>query len=194
MKLGTVYGTGTINNSLTLSGRLYVTQERIDVSTSGPKADPLWTAVDSAGHFHARSGDGYPTLRSREIPVPCDGSCGGLCEGQGTSRTEWSCRICREVVEPGLIDGPHYGSIPGLYDWRMELEGFAVGGPPPGYEPVSVRFDAAGPDRPWLFFGVAVQTDTEISSGMGGGPLTVRMTLAANGELGDRPPMPVKAL
>lgn len=188
MKLGTFYGTATINNSLSLSGKLYVTQERIDISTRGPKEDPLWTAVDSNGHFHARSGDDYPTLRSREIPVPCDGSCGGICGGEGTSRTEWSCRICREVVEPGFIPGPHYATMPGMYDWRVELEGFAVGDLMHGFEDVSVRFDAAGPER-WLFFGVAVQTDTEVSSGIGGGPPAVRMTLAGNGELGDRPPV-----
>jgi hypothetical protein len=185
MRLGTYWGTAHINSALTMSGKLYITQERIDVSTRGPKADPNWTAVDSAGHFHAMSGKEYPTLHSRSIPVPCDGSCGGVCGGEGTSRTEWTCRLCAEVVEPGLIPGPHYDSIPGRYDWRIELDGFATGSFMPGHGEVSVRFDAAGPE-PRTFFGMAAVGDSEMSSTFSGPP-HLKMTLYAANELGDRP-------
>ena len=186
MRLGTYWGTAHVNSTLTISGKLYITQERIDISTSGPKADPLWTAVDAAGHFHAMSGKDYPTLSSRSIPVPCDGSCGGVCGGEGTSRTEWSCRVCREVMKPKLIPGPHYDSMPGRYDWQLVLEGFATGDSVMlGHGDVSVRFDAVGPD-PRTFFGVAVVGDSEMSS-TGSGPPHVKMTLHANSKLGDRP-------
>lgn len=187
MRLGTYWGTAHINSALTMSGKLHITQDRIDISTAGPKADSNWTAVDSAGHFHAMSGKEYPTLRSREIPVPCDGSCGGVCEGEGTSRTEWSCRICREMVKPKRIPGPHYATMGGRMDWRVELEGFSIGDFMLGHGDASVRFDASGPE-PRTFFGVALQTDCEVASALGGGNQPyVRMTLAGNGELGDRP-------
>ena len=158
-KLGTFHGTGWLNEGPPLRGTLKVWQERIDISTSSPKADPLWTFVDAAGHFHARSGDSYPTLRDKLIDMPCDGSCGGVCGGEGYHRTEWSCVLCSEVVKPGTIRGPHYESMPGRYDWSAELEGDAT---PElqrlmygNSDRLMFRFNA--PDPGWTFFGPADQ-------------------------------------
>lgn len=188
MKLGTYWGTGWINEATALRGRLTVTQEQIDISTRGPKADRSWMFVDAAGHFHAMSGKDYPTLRSKEIPQPCDGSCGGICEGEGYSVTRWSCIICGEAVEPGLVPGPHYETIPGMVDWYAELEGPADAAAQRlamGAEQVMLRFDADGPERV-TFFGTAFTGDSTISSTFGDG-IEVSLRLSGMGALGDRP-------
>ncbi len=189
-KLGTFHGIGWLNEGTPMRGTLKVWQERIDVSTSGPKPDPLWTFVDAAGHFHARSGDGYPTLRSKSVNQPCDGSCGGICQGEGYSTTEWSCVLCSEQVHPGAIPGPHYESMPGRYDWTAELEGEAtaelerlmMAGPG---DRLMLRFNAASPE-PWTFFGPVGCSGGTISGGFSG-LITAHVDLHAAGELGDRP-------
>jgi len=188
-KLGTFHGTGWLNEGPPMRGTLTVTQECIDISTAGPKADPLWKHVDGAGHFHAMSGDSYPTLRDKAIHVPCDGSCGGVCEGEGYHRTEWSCILCSEVVKPGMIPGPHHATMPGRYDWSAELEGEAT----PELQRlmhtygdrVMLRFNAAGPAE-WTFFGPAACNGGTITGGPGG-TITASVLLYAAGELGDRP-------
>jgi hypothetical protein len=181
MRLGTYLGTAFVNEHHELSGRLIVTQQRIDISTRGAKPDPRWSTVDSNGHFHARTAEGYPTLRSKEIPLPCDGACGGICGGEGTSRTEWSCVICREVIEPGLIDGPHYETMSGLTDWSAQLTGaghvFLMG-------MVMVRFESTDPLHVTLFG--AAQVGAMSASGGATGVMSA-VELHGAGELGERP-------
>ena len=189
-KLGTFHGTGWLNEGSPMSGTLKVWQERIDISTDLPKPDPAWTFVDAAGHFHARSGDSYPTLSEKLIDVPCDGTCGNW-DCDGSTLTEWSCVLCSEVVKPGKIAGPHYESMPGRYDWSAALEGsstpelerLAMGG---GFSDRFVlRFNAVSPE-PWTFFGVVGANGGTISGGVGDW-VTVSVLLYAAGELGDRP-------
>lgn len=163
MNVSTCWGTARIDESFSIPGRLFLEQQVDRMSTRGPKPDPAWTFVDSNRHFHARSGDSWPRLRSKEVKVPCDGSCGGVCEGQGYGRTEWSCRICGEVIEPGLIPGPHDIFVPGPKSWRVEVEGFAAGVPAFDVREVSIRFDADGPQEGG-FFGVASVSGSEFTS------------------------------
>jgi hypothetical protein len=68
--------------------------------------DPAWTFTDSAGHFHAYDSDGkLPTLSAVLTHVDCDGSCGGICDGDGYSRTERQCPLCDEYVVPATRRG-----------------------------------------------------------------------------------------
>jgi hypothetical protein len=85
------------------------------ISEDAVKPDPAWERTDSNGHFHAfaeGSRDGAPMLgRDRETPtltrysvhVECDGSCGGVCEGEGYDEPRWKCAICGDEVEPRFI-------------------------------------------------------------------------------------------
>jgi len=189
-KLGTFHGTGWLNEGTPLSGTLKVWQERIDISTDLPKPDPAWTFVDTAGHFHARSADSYPTLRSKVVDMPCNGCCGGTCDGEGFSVTEWRCVLCAAQVHPGTIPGPHHESMPGAYEWSVELEGEST----PELERLMMtgfgdrlmlRFNASHPE-PWTFFG-AVGCNGGTISGGGPGGLMASVLLYPAGELGDRP-------
>lgn len=189
MMLGTFYGIAIINSALTLPGKLFVTEERIDISTAGPRLDRNWTFVDAAGHFHAVSNGELPTLAARSAHRECDGSCGGVCGGAGYDVTQYFCRICDELVKPGMVPGPHFETMPGRSDWRAELEGFAVGDllPVDHRAAVSMRFDAKGPVER-TFFGPAMLGDMEVSGGLGDLPF-LKVNLHAAGELGDRPLM-----
>lgn len=66
--------------------------------------DPAWEHTDSNGHFHAfAEGGKTPTLREHSVHVDCDGSCGGVCEGEGYDEPRWKCVICGEEVKPAFI-------------------------------------------------------------------------------------------
>lgn len=68
--------------------------------------DPAWAFTDAAGHFHAYDSDGkLPTLTRVLNHVDCDGSCGGVCDGAGYSRTEYQCPLCDEYVVPATRKG-----------------------------------------------------------------------------------------
>lgn len=135
-----------------------------------PQPDPGWERVDSNGHYHAYSdgnGDSYPTLASRTIHHGCDGSCGGVCEGEGYTSEQLSCRICNEVIYPRMTSGPHRFAVPKLSDWSMEVPVAVTKA-----DEVSVRFSDGR-------FGVAVVTEVRVESrGF------VRTRLAGNGLLG----------
>lgn len=72
--------------------------------------DPGWVHVDSHGHEHrwARGDrnwsrpDALPTLIQSYEHKECDGSCGGVCGGEGYDVSVWHCRVCGDQVEPGL--------------------------------------------------------------------------------------------
>ena len=187
MKLGTFYGKAWINERIELEGSLRVFQERIDISTDLPKPDPRWSTVDSSGHFHAMSGKEYPTLRSKSVDMPCDGSCCGACEGEGYSVTEWSCRLCGEVIEPGMVPGPHRETMPGVTEWSAEVAGLATDDltrlAMSYAETVMVRFDVVRP-KPWQLFGPALVTNGNISGGFGS--TRVGIDLHCTGAFGER--------
>lgn len=74
--------------------------------------DPKWTFTDSHGHEHRWASTerednvrdaALPTLTKSWVDVPCDGSCGGVCGGEGYSEIVWHCTACGDPVEPGYI-------------------------------------------------------------------------------------------
>lgn len=155
----------------------------MDVEASNlPRPNPRWEMVDSNGHYHAYSTEPpeYPTLDTRPEHVECDGSCGGVCEGEGYSVTKYLCRICHEEIKPGLLQGPHFIQIEGLWEWELAVDGYT----PTGSfdETVSVCIDQ-GNVRRW---GVALVTGIQVSDGecrvelVGAGPLG-RRSAAING-------------
>jgi len=122
------YSKARIDNGEPLLCEFEITHEAINVDSRGPRPDPNWSTVDAAGHFHAYDqGNGevghYPTLRTESAHVPCDGSCGGVCEGEGYDVTYYLCRICGVRVEPGLVQGPHSVTMPGRISWAAIVYG-----------------------------------------------------------------------
>lgn len=156
---GSLTGTATINSGEPVTAQLKITQERIDISTLGSKPDPKWTFIDVAGHFHARSEDGeLPTLIGRREHVGCDGSC-DLDDCEGYDVTHWHCRICDEEIQPGVIPGPHYGTMPGRIDWEVAVQTVIN-----GHGEVSVVYRSERVE----YFGVAIPGDVRIETGFDG--------------------------
>lgn len=88
-----------------VEGSLLVQQEvteRARMETA-VKPDPAWAHRDVYGHVHRWSGRKLPTLDRRSRHVPCDGSCGGVCEGEGYHVSYYVCRQCGVEVEPGTV-------------------------------------------------------------------------------------------
>lgn len=85
-------------------------------SETAVKPDPAWEHTDSNGHFHAFAEDGKtPTLTEYSVHVECDGSCGGVCGGEGYDQTHWKCAVCGEEAEPRFIP-----------DWEARTTGIPV--------------------------------------------------------------------
>lgn len=163
-----------IDGGPSLPGTLEVNQDVITEQTNLPRPNTRWEHTDSAGHYHAHSDDEddrYPTLSTSAEHVDCDGSCGGQCEGEGYTVTRYACRICGEVIQPGVLDGPHTFRLPGLKHWTVVVVNAAV---MPGQ--VSVRIEAD--DRMW--FGIAERVHFE------NGPDGTATTLVGVGPLGER--------
>lgn len=140
----------TVNNGEPIPGYLIIDQGYETVwSATATKPDPDWTFIDDAGHFHAYAADGkLPTLRGEQRHVSCDGSCGGLCDDEGYSETEWHCLICGVPVIPRRVPDSQSRRIPTLTTWTVELRTER----PIECGPVTVRIqDARGDVR----FGVA---------------------------------------
>lgn len=110
-------------------------------SRDAVKPDPGWEYTDPAGHWHAfadppdlfdrrpgqvAAAEQLPTLRTRVVDLPCDGSCGGVCGGEGYTATRYDCRACGAPVEPRWIpdmDARERGvPVPGLADWQLVVE------------------------------------------------------------------------
>lgn len=151
-----------INDGPPLRGRLTETQQMIDVSTGLPQADRAWEHVDENGHYHAYTHDEvvdhYPTLVSRGEHVECDGSCGGVCGGEGYVITRWFCRICDVEVQPGSVPGPHMATVPGMKDWRVTV--YAALPELWNTDRLSVRMVS----QLGGYFGVAIATDVQLDS------------------------------
>lgn len=180
----------SIDNSDPMPGQLTVEQPMQRIQSLGPRPDPAWEYVDNNGHFHAYTSEDshhrYPTLSAREEHIGCDGTCGGVCEGEGYSVTRYACRICDEQIEPGLIHGPYTTGLPGLTDWRLTVR-TTNPGIMNGYgKDVSVRITGSqGPS----WFGIALVAGcTWHSYGEG------ELELAGNGQLGvAQPPIIARA-
>lgn len=154
-----------VNDQGPFHGSLSIDTDMIDVTSDRDsyKPDPEWEYVDKAGHWHAFTSDGkHPTLERYEKPVPCDGSCGGVCGGEGTTETRYRCRACGKRVKPYfVVDVPAFTPqrIPGRTSWCVNVT--AADAVADGMVDVSVRIVAA--DRMW--FGLA-RRDLTASDGM----------------------------
>jgi hypothetical protein len=168
-----------INNGPAMVGTLSEEQERIPVSSNLPEPDLRWEHTDSHGHFHAHSDDKddrYPTLERHVERAECDGSCGGVCEGEGYHTVRYTCRICDEEIKPGSIPGPHHHTIPGMRSWTVQ-----VAGPVSPFEKVSVRVEAGDT----VYFGIAEGTSRSATS-WGSDETTYVSDLVGIGPLGRR--------
>lgn len=116
-------GRGYVNGVGTDAVEVMVHHDVEVVRSRGPRFDEGWSFSDAAGHFHAYNTEQvpFPTLDSESVAMPCDGSCGGVCEGEGYDVTKYSCRICDEEIEPGLIHGEYSISIPGRSSWEAKV-------------------------------------------------------------------------
>lgn len=140
------FGAAYLNGIAVGRAELRVERDVQTVWTRGLHADTTWTFTDAAHHFHAYdrtedATDHYPTLTAKHRDMPCDGSCGGICGGEGYTITEYFCRICQVLVEPGLTHGDRQVSVPGPWSWSVLTVGAAS--PVPLGNLVSVRFETA---------------------------------------------------
>jgi hypothetical protein len=100
------------------------------------KPDPAWEHTDSNGHFHAFAAGGKtPTLATYMVHVDYDGSCGGVCEGEGYDETHWKCVICGEEAHPRFVPDEETRTvgvpIMSRRWWAIKVHG---DGPVPGQE------------------------------------------------------------
>jgi hypothetical protein len=187
-----IIGNVSINNGEPLPGRLTITQDWIRVRFEhSTKPDPSWAFVDDAAHWHAfaepeddtKTAE-LPTLDRKRVEVPCDGSCGGVCDGT-YSIARFTCRVCGQEVEPRWIsdeDARDVGKlIPGLKDWELEVESYDRILRYQVNDKLSIRMDAdAG-----TFFGIGLAADhsTQYSSSEG---VHSKVTIYSAGPLGKR--------
>lgn len=175
----TAVGMVRINDGEPVAAQLEMTRETQVVRSRLPRKDPSWSSTDAAGHFHAYDDSGAtPTLRAETVPMPCDGSCGGVCGGEGYTATRWTCRICGEETTPGVREGEHSTVIETGRFWRIVAEVPWAG----ANDEVTVRFthEGAAEER----FGVARRSAGEVVMHSGG--VRGRVTLHGVAELGRR--------
>lgn len=114
-----------VNGVEMIDGEVSEDEDREVMWSQGPRVDPRWEFTDGNGHYHGWSEDKhgpYPTLEAVSEPQPCDGSCNGVCRGEGYSITRYFCRLCREEIEPGVIPGPYQFSVPMLKTWSVKVK------------------------------------------------------------------------
>lgn len=94
-----------INDGTPWPCEVTIDQEWINVSSDrAVKPDAKWTHIDGNDHFHAFATKGeLPTLKRETVEVPCDGSCGGECNGEGYTVPRYTCLICGEEIEPRYV-------------------------------------------------------------------------------------------
>jgi hypothetical protein len=161
--------------------------EKIDVTTQF-RADPNWTHVDSAGHFHARSSDTsvpYPTLATR--PEHGHLSAGTTCD---ECRSVTVCRICGEEIVPGVLANNHRQYIAGMSRWQVTVTGLRGSGDtrlrvPAMHAEVTVRIGGMLADGS-TWFGCAELT-SYAEHGFVGGVIEWTRTLEGTGPLGRCP-------
>lgn len=114
-----------VNGKPLVNCELQLDYQQIDITTEFER-DPDWTFIDAAGHFHAWTKDGeLPTLNGITVEMPCNGQCGNdydePCEGY--TRTEYHCRVCDEIVEPGYRRTTERKYMPGRMIWSVVVTG-----------------------------------------------------------------------
>jgi hypothetical protein len=114
----------TVNNGQPMPGELNIEYQIIDVTSStATKPAMSWTVIDDQGHFHAYDDKGeLPTLIARGRHIECDGSCGGVCEGEGYDIVEYFCAICGQQIEPERVSDTGPKSIPGRMMWEARVQ------------------------------------------------------------------------
>lgn len=176
-------GSFLVNGSEPLSGVLTITSDVVYLATLGPRPDRGWSFRDQAGHFHAYSTgeDRYPTLH--EVDHTCDSphldGDAWWCE----CFTSWECRICKEVVKPRMVAGPHQEARPGLMSWdvSLDVESFTV----PAWEVgAMVTVQAVFPRPAATRFGIAVVSSMAVRSF--GDQINTKALLVGAGPLGER--------
>src|SRR5215207_2373464 len=87
----TATDTFSVNGGPPIVGELRISQPvELVRSMYATKPDPRWAHYDTRRHFHAFGEDGkLPTLTATSIPMPCEGSCGGICGGEGYHVTRY---------------------------------------------------------------------------------------------------------
>jgi hypothetical protein len=171
-----------INGREPVPGTLAVRREVVYLATLGPRADKDWTYRDQAGHFHAFStaDERYPTLFEEDIV--CDSPHLDGDDWWCECRTEYTCRICKAVVIPGMVAGPHQEAHPGLMTWEVLL-GLETSMPLPWEVGAMVTVEANLPGS--TQFGVAVFTSIVTEQGFGD-RVNVKAVLEGAGALGER--------
>jgi hypothetical protein len=176
----------SINDGPLLPAVYEVDQQVLDISSDrATKPDPAWSLVDDAGHFHAFDADGsLPTLDGTRVPMPCDGSCGGVCEGEGYSVTRYTCRACGQEVRPVWVPdvAARTATMPGMKDWSVQVEFHDQ--PPPQWKRddlVSVRLED---DPEGVRFGLGYCVGRSVARGLDG--VVVTVTISGAGPLGTR--------
>lgn len=152
------HGAVHLDNREPVTGQLTIEQPVDFVSSHAILPKPSWSHVDSNGHWHAADDDRkFPTLNERNEPAECDGSCGawGGCDGEGYTKTAWTCRICGEVVEPDFATVVDTVGIPGWIEWQVVAHDFLPTG-----DQLTVRFVSDGGTA----FGVGLVTSVQRSS------------------------------
>lgn len=100
------------------SWELDVQQDWIDTTMGIPTLDPDWRGTDSNGHEHYydQQAHEYPTL---DYIIDAEHWCDGT-EGvynhdphMAVDEDHYECKLCREVVEPGIIPAGTPSAIPG---------------------------------------------------------------------------------
>jgi hypothetical protein len=181
----TATDTFSVNGGPPVLGELRIDQPVEWVrSERATKPDPTWELVDEAGHFHAFDSDGkLPTLIGTRVPMPCDGSCGGVCGGEGYTVVRYTCRACEQEIEPRWIPDMAARTtgvaVPLLKEWTLALQGGRDLAALPR-DQVSVR----GGDC----FGFGQVTDRHMTSDGMNEP-TVEVTISGAGPWAKRLPM-----
>lgn len=174
----------TVGTSGPWLGRLFVEQEMIEIrSARQSRPDMKWVFVDNAGHWHAFDADGKtPTLREYAEHVECDGSCGGVCQGEGYHVTRWKCLGCGVSVKPRFnTEYDVRSTVPGMTSWSVQLLADGTVALPQYPDKVSVRATTGA----GTYFGLAVLGDMTWSGG--GDRITVDVQLVGASPLGRRP-------
>jgi hypothetical protein len=158
----------TIDNGPPTPGRIGTDTEVIVVeSRVATKPDPTWEHIDERGHFHAYGkGEELPTLIPRSRHVECDGSCRGVCGGEGYDVTQHFCRICDELIEPERLPDHGPRSLPGRMSWNVEVQAHVANG-----AEVSIRAEVG--DQ--VLFGAAVATHIDMEADWNGARVTTHL-------------------
>jgi len=181
----TITASFSIDGGPPVRGRLEVDQHVEWVrSERATRPDPAWEFTDDASHWHAFAKDGeLPTLRGTSVQVPCDGSCGGVCGGEGYTVVRYTCRACDQEVQPNYLpdwEARTRGTpVLGLKEWSVQIEdawsdAYQLG------KAVSVRHDAAGT----TLFGIGAIANLERT--FDGTTDLMTATIAGTGPLGQR--------